>query len=449
MVMYLYISILLSLFLCASARGATNTAVSASLADVLAAYTNCVDGDTLSIPAGTNTWTGSLDIAKGIHVVGAGTNATRILASGSVRCFDIGTSQPNDPANNKTIRVSHLTISNAYYGINLAFTATTNTGLNDLRIDHCRFESCYAGVNQMQGTRVYGVVDHNTFFNCDFGVQLAGGAEIWKLPILAGTTNTLVIEANLFHADNNRSSANNYGNNEQIGSGHGVRYVVRNNVFDMASQTAAHCFPMENHGFAGLDGVDMYGSALRGPPLIEVYSNTISTYQVEDHGSYYCRGGSLLFFGNTMTTAAGEPYSITFTDDLTGDAGATWPNWDAVANSFVWGNTINGTNAVPYCQVQKATNTVILGRDYFTNAPASSGTRIVYNGYPGGLDVTTQSGVQQAYYPYTPLTYPHPLVTAQDGSGGSYDPQPPAGTNTTNGITVRVKNVRAGRIKKP
>lgn len=72
------------LFSCCRVLAATITAASASRADVGTAYTNCSDGDTLAIPAGTAAWTTTLTISKAIKVIGAGTNSS----GGTVLQFD-------------------------------------------------------------------------------------------------------------------------------------------------------------------------------------------------------------------------------------------------------------------------------------------------------------------------------------------------------------------------
>ncbi len=59
-------------------QAAVVPAISPTRADVDAAYTACVDGDTLSIPAGAATWTSGLAITKRIRVQGQGSG--RVIA---------------------------------------------------------------------------------------------------------------------------------------------------------------------------------------------------------------------------------------------------------------------------------------------------------------------------------------------------------------------------------
>jgi hypothetical protein len=60
-------------------NGAVQEAKSVSLADVQAAIRAAGDGDTVSVPAGTATWTGTLNITKNITLQGAGPGSTVII----------------------------------------------------------------------------------------------------------------------------------------------------------------------------------------------------------------------------------------------------------------------------------------------------------------------------------------------------------------------------------
>ena len=73
---------------CSSAVAETRPAASCALADVQAAVNAARAGDTVQLPAGSATWTGSLSIEKGIHLKGAGAGGFR----GSSRTsLEIGT----------------------------------------------------------------------------------------------------------------------------------------------------------------------------------------------------------------------------------------------------------------------------------------------------------------------------------------------------------------------
>src|SRR5437764_3206974 len=62
-----------------SATGATIAAKSVSFADVGSAVAAAKDGDIVTVPAGTGTWTTSLTITNNITLQGAGAGATIII----------------------------------------------------------------------------------------------------------------------------------------------------------------------------------------------------------------------------------------------------------------------------------------------------------------------------------------------------------------------------------
>jgi hypothetical protein len=65
--------------LVAKANGAVLEAKSASLSDVQAAIRAAAEGDTVTVPAGTATWTATLNITKNITLQGAGSGSTVII----------------------------------------------------------------------------------------------------------------------------------------------------------------------------------------------------------------------------------------------------------------------------------------------------------------------------------------------------------------------------------
>src|SRR5436190_4065846 len=70
---------------------ATRTAATASRADVVTAYNSCADGDTLSVPAGSSTWSSPVVIQKRVTVKGAGVDQTVLISSGGLPLFRIYT----------------------------------------------------------------------------------------------------------------------------------------------------------------------------------------------------------------------------------------------------------------------------------------------------------------------------------------------------------------------
>jgi hypothetical protein len=170
--------------------------------------------------------------------------------------------------------------------------------------------------------------------------------------------------------------------------------------------------------------------------LTECYENTINmgSYAQNVFGT---RGGSILLYNNTVTSSAGQfaAFGATCPDPNATDP---YPIPFQVNNSFVWGNTLQGSPyPVDYDDVVNnscTTNGVKVGiegdgtahTEVWLHEPESSGGKNVYPGDPGDTDMYFTSSGANAYYPYTAYTYPHPLrgsnSTAMQGivlQGGS------------------------------
>lgn len=407
-----FIVILMLALLVTSARAATtNTAASVSYANVLSAYNLCNDGDTLAIPAGSATWSQRLTVQKGIRIMGAGTNATHITRAG--QAFSI-----QNVFHPKAFRLDHLRITqNTFDGSGnypveiLTSTANTNNPLYNCRIDHNLFDLGQYTVTFV-GINSWGVIDHNTFLNCDNGIQFNGGSFVWQYPIVPSTTNCIVAEDNRFICTQGGLG----GMNESIMSGQGVRFVVRYNSFDGTAYTTGNDYlPYEHHGKGGSLSSPPTSGQLRGPPIYEIYKNTMAVNQSQRF--LHIRGGSGLIWSNVLTSVLSSGSKLEFTeDDTTGDT--SWSGQDQIENTFAWGNTYNGvliTN-VDYADANDPTF-IQKDRDFFLHPPDNTSGKITWSDWPGSHNATFNAGVTQTYYPYTPLVYPHPLVTAQDGGG--------------------------------
>lgn len=403
--------LLLILLMGLTARAATNTAASGSYSAVNTAYGLCSDGDTLAIPAGSNFWASTLSITKGISIIGAGSNnasGTIISRAGSV--FDVsGVTGTNG------IRISSmfLHMSGSYVGgaypIAIQTSETsTNSPLYKMRVDRVFFWRGYSCVTVV-GVGTWGVIDHCTFWNPTIAIQPLGGADAWAFPRVAGTTNTICIEDNIFITDNEFDDVSGYDEQEMITSGHGVRITARNNLWDLTGYTVGNGLPYEQHGKGGVISNDPpTDSDLRGPPTVEIYSNVFKVYNT--YRMLNQRGGMNLVFSNVFTATVSGGNVINLTEDNY-DSG--YMGIDQIANSHYWSNTYNGSFVNPVLQDGDDATYIQLGRDYFTNAPNNTDGIITWSDWDGSTTGSYASGTQK-FYPYTPLTYPHPLVTAQD-----------------------------------
>lgn len=411
-----------------NSNAATQNAASTSLADFTTAYNACSDGDILQMPAGNSTWASKATITKAIEIIGAGTNLTILSGASGIFKFE--------PTSDKSFRVHNIAFTQPSYGSSYAngpvvietLDQSTNRPLYCWRVDHCRFFNAYSAVG-VKGINAWGVIDQNLFVNCDIAVQPLGGSLIYLYPIQSGITagtNALYIENNKF-----RQTATILGVNEQITSGQGVRIVLRYSDF-FFTDTGSEPLPYEQHGGAGgsaTAGTPPASDVLRGPLCVEIYMNTM----VGTSGTYRymnLRGGSILCWSNAMSGGTG---AITLTeDDSSAGHEATWPSLDQINNSHFWGNTIEGSafTAADFDYQDGNDATLIQeNRDFFMHAPDATSGKTTWSDWTGSHQATFTGGVANHHYPYTPLAYPHPLVTAQDGGGGA--PTAPSSLSAT------------------
>jgi hypothetical protein len=384
------------LCLCAgviSAPATTNTAASASYADVALAVAAAADGDTVKIPAGTELWSSTLQIKKGLILLGAGTNLTRINGSGANIMY---VTLPVD----KPVRISGIGF-NCDYG----HSAILMVGipLTAFRVDHCRFQGGYRTV-QPSGW-CYGVIDHCTFVDPRIGVGPVGDGDFaWQRPVQPGTTNCVCIEDCEFwftSAVNTPPPGVSAWPQQLIYHQEGTRSLIRRCLFDGTGYTA----DSQDLSFIDGHGNQNYYSNnpsadFRGTILVECYSNVFRSFRA-DRFMYY-RGGSLLVYGNTMTNiATASSFPIVLTEEEGWQTAffqplrTEWPAQDQITNSYFWGNVYNGNPTAAYITALNNYSDAIFiqeGRDYWLHAP----------------DPTN------VYYPYTPLPYPHPLAASQD-----------------------------------
>src|SRR5262245_34874768 len=96
---------LLVLAFAGPALSATITAPSCALADVNASLGSAADGDTIRIPGGSCTWNGTLNVSKGVAIIGGGSGATTSDTQLVGGRFTIST------PSGKTVRVSSVRLS--------------------------------------------------------------------------------------------------------------------------------------------------------------------------------------------------------------------------------------------------------------------------------------------------------------------------------------------------
>jgi hypothetical protein len=300
---------------------------------------------------------------------------------------------------------------------------------NDFRLDHCKFTK--GTFPMMLSGNTKGVIHNNEFLNCNGAFRVNGSSNAaWAEAIAAGTENALFVEDNLFTFDNDSDTASM---NELLYHQDGARTVVRYNTIDTTAYTKGDSLWFDSHG--NQNGYyDGDSDDFRGQPILEIYENVFT-----GHHSYrtcYLRGGSILFYNNSLNLITGTPIIV-----LTEQEGwhvyhfgppneplglrTEWPAQDQIINSFFWNNTINGVAMGASdltSHFEAGSDAVFLqeNRDFFMHEPAASGGKESYTGARKGGSTTapTEDDIgntifdgsgENAYYPYIPYIYPHPL----------------------------------------
>lgn len=247
-------------------------AVSLSFADVSAAVTAAVDGQTVVLPAGSATWATTLSINKAITLQGAGAGTTQdpgltIIRNGT----PAGSSLLNwGLVANKTSRMTGIEFQETFshtsppaYCVNLF--GTTNLDTRRMRMDHCTFRGI-AGLNVSVNNTI-GVIDHCNFFPAGQGIPLYFFNATWNESGVAqgagygsmadtnhfGTDQFMFVESCVF-----TYQGQPYGISD---SNSGARYVIRNNIINNG-WIEAH---QGGGGFVGTRCAEIYGNQFINP----------------------------------------------------------------------------------------------------------------------------------------------------------------------------------------
>jgi hypothetical protein len=360
-----------------SAAAAVVQAQSGSRDDIQAAVDAAEAGDTLVIPPGVFSFTGTVTIPRALTVTGAGPTVTVLMST-------------NDSATSyvSMFRVtgSNVTIRDlSFVGMPQGSGYIRDSGITfsdsqDFVVTNCHFRDFgIAGVSVggadskgvISGCRIIDVF-RPEINNIGYGVQVVGGEEInWNRPLDLGSDRFAFVEDCYFS-----------GTRHAIASTKGSRYVFRfNETYDPRPDNAQH---IDAHGLE-------YGSE-RGSRAFEIYGNRVQdTDGVASWAGITIRGGDGIVAQNAFFHRIHNP--IYLSNRLDGSSTCDYPNLDQTTELYVWDNTHDGT---PIGLTIRSDHACLfeLGRDYFLHAP------------PG----------------YVPFPYPHPLLAGLVPSDGGVDP---------------------------
>jgi hypothetical protein len=271
--------------------GLSRTAASASRTDVSDCVTAAATGATITVPAGTQSWASGITVAKSLTIIGNGIGSTNITCTSG--CFAI--------SNGYTTRISGFT-----------FYVGTGAGINHYgaptagatsRIDHNRFEATSRSDNNIIGDAAVScnevtplhpsvLYDNNQFQ--DRRVVVVGTLCNWndgsaqhrlwaQTPPRGSWPGIVYLEDNTFTATSGGAMQG------WIDGNYGARYVGRFNTLSGASGSGPY---IEVHSVQENN---------RAVQWWEFYGNSQNLTAANYFGLGFLRGGSGIFFGNTLT----------------------------------------------------------------------------------------------------------------------------------------------------
>jgi len=422
------------------------TAVSANQTDISACLAAASNGDTITVPAGSATWTSPLTITKFV----------KLVASGTVTITDNSTGgDPDGGGGPPLLTIAESTAGNTSLQ---GFTFAQGTGVHlggnggiikmaftgagkPILITGNTFRQGSSG-NAIVAATNRGAIWNNTFTGVPAGPNCFNNTSALRHYATAVYTSSWTTRSTMGTADtdgtNNLYFENNtvVNMNEAFDTNIGGRTVYRyNNITNSA--------------------LILHGDTSVGSRHVEFYNNTIQ-YDTSSvcgplpmnlNGFIEARGGTLLVHHNVIPHIDGAAWGlkseVTFNLQMIRRAGGPWSCWGTTTPGtypapyqFGWGYTSGSTQAgrtgvfmdpepvylwantgganyeapavLEYgpnecgSSAPSVTSFIQLGRDYFTNSPK-----------PG----------------YAPYTYPHPLTgSTQPPAAGSA--QPPATGST-------------------
>jgi hypothetical protein len=392
---------------------ATHTAADATYAAVNTAYGLCTYGDTLEVPAGSETWASTLAITKGIYLKGVGSGLLTITAN--VAKLITFVPDATTRANQDMFDISWFTFAGAPATavIEMSEGNSETVPIRKVRIHDNSFTNTTGYPISVDGN-FWGVVYKNDFTGYlmfqFLGNQDTGYATFY--PVSYGTADNLYFEDNTFG-----------GTKELfVNCGHAARYALRYNTFTTTWTDEM----FDQHG-------DQAGS-IYATMICEIYGNLFSGAPSVNYWDMQ-RGGKLLMFNNRGTSVAGTADIMVYDDVDTMDDPIMWPHEDYFFNNW-W----NGANIVA-AEGTDVGNHIAENAQFWNYDPAFDGSVGIgigavtpamncttgvgyYVGAEGAIPPTTladmkvkcQAGklyratatnVWTLYY--QPYTYPHPL----------------------------------------
>ena len=421
---------------------AASGGISPDQATVAAAIAAASPGDTITLAAGSATWTSNVTISKaGLRIVGQGIGQTTIAVSGTKTVLTIAAN---------SVRITGITFSGG---------AVVNISSGSAwRVHHCQFTSnAFDTAVFLRGasktTQPYGLVDHCDFYNtrclsqvwpATIASELTGSSH-FTLPLGLGTDAAMYVEDSTFLStvatnamDENHAGKYVFRHNEVTDyyvEAHSVQgyhrasrsWEIYANQFIQVSRTMS--FPMYLRGGTGV----VYDNTITGTWGLMLAFDLVRCHTDLNPESYpqgFCDGTSD-WDGNTVGMAGypGRDQIGRAIDDGAWPASAPYPA-QTLTPAYIWNSTITylGGAAVPLTAYAafNSPDYIQADRDFYQDATGTfDGTSGVGRGLRSArpetglvagvgywatdeatLYVATDATTWAVHY--TPYTYPHP-----------------------------------------
>jgi hypothetical protein len=390
---------------------------------VQAAVRRASNGDTVQVPAGTCSWTGSLSISKAIHLKGS--SAVKIINNNPATDDLVGLSESSAGS----IRVSGFTWQkgigpNTTYG-NAVIGMYAQSNGKPILIDHNTFNMSGSG-NSIRAITNKGVIWANTFTG-EIGGSEGKGCYCNNASALrhktAATMNSSWTTPSIF------GTADVNGDQNLYFEGNTLKLVQEGIDVDDNARTIIRYNTLENSAIIH-HGSDTSGSGAR---YSEIYNNTFvwnpsaggTDLSPNVNGFIGIRGGTTLVHDNVIPDVAGawgDKVEIQLlVEQPWRKAGpyACWNQGYPIPHQSGWGYI---TGATKPSGVRQDSEPMY----FWNNSGAGNHQRPAIGGYgadecgnnPPGPDFFLQANrdyfVGTAKPGYAPYTYPHPLAKATD-----------------------------------
>lgn len=294
---------------CSGSGTTWNCTSGSTAADVQGAVNAATNGATITLANGSYTWSGTVAMPSGYGVtITCATVGGCSMTNSASPWFDYSASGTVP----FLLRVSGLNIQQSVSGgfvFWLGDSCPSTCTYQKIRIDHNAFTYTTSGLNTIQigdsahNSRIYGVVDHNTFTcNTSCAIAVGSGAGEPSPPVSAlGTINNLFFEDNTISVSNANVSS---GLGCLDGWGSVKAYVARHN-------TSLNCL-WTSHGMdhaGGMMNYEVYNNKIQMDTTASAFTNCTRCF-------HHQGSGTIVAFNNSFTpaTAAGHassPISIT------------------------------------------------------------------------------------------------------------------------------------------